>query len=246
MKIFIYRMSLMNGTVTMNTEVAAFASRELAEETREAVRRYNAQHNPNARVHYSDIEEINVYESKGEIPFFQTEEGKNLSEVMKSEPVEQPAGLGDILFVGTKDAMDDYLKKVKEGRLGISERRPAWETSESWNALDYETVKRLFTIEYDEDAAPWQIDIIYNIVRMYSGILTAEKTIGMASDKQLRTKYDEDLNALVESMQKTWVNYMPPMYFADHHPKVSIDWRNYVNDREHGKIIVTFKVVGIH
>lgn len=29
MKIFIYRMSLMNGTVTMNTEVAAFASREL-------------------------------------------------------------------------------------------------------------------------------------------------------------------------------------------------------------------------
>lgn len=74
-KIFIYRQSLMNGTVTMSTEVAAFTSRELAEETREAIRKDNAKRDLGGmRVHCGDIEEINVYDSKDEIPFFKTKE----------------------------------------------------------------------------------------------------------------------------------------------------------------------------
>ena len=71
-KIFIYEQSLMNGTVTMFTNVSAFASRELAEETREAVRESNRGHRLDGMSPwFGDIKELNVYESKDEIPFFQ-------------------------------------------------------------------------------------------------------------------------------------------------------------------------------
>jgi len=70
-KIFIYQQDLMNGTVTCSTEVAAFTSRTLAEETREAIRESNSRRNLDGlSVRYGDIEEISVYESKDEIPFF--------------------------------------------------------------------------------------------------------------------------------------------------------------------------------
>lgn len=246
-KIFIYRQSLMNGTVTASTEVTAFTDRELAEKTRRAIRRSNSQRDLDGmRVWYSDIEEINVYESEDEIPFFQTDEGKSLLEELKKAPTVAPAGLGRILFVGTKDEADDYLRREKEGKLSISERRPAWETAECWNALGYKDVKRIFVINCDEDASVDERAILHDIVRMYSGILTSDEVIGMVNDKQLRMKYDEDLDALVESMRKAWVHYMPAMTFADHRPTVSIDWQDYINDREHGKIVVTFKTEFLH
>lgn len=69
-KIFIFENSLMNGTVTCNTEIAAFTSRELAEDTRQAIRATNCMVAGGYRVYIGEVEEINVYESKDEIPFF--------------------------------------------------------------------------------------------------------------------------------------------------------------------------------
>ncbi len=71
-KIFIFEQSLMNGTVTMETQVAAFASRELAEQVREDIRRDNAQRDLGGmRVRYGEVKGIEVYESKDEVPFYQ-------------------------------------------------------------------------------------------------------------------------------------------------------------------------------
>ena len=71
-KIFTFTQSLMNGTVTMETQFAAFASRELAEQVREDIRRDNAQRDLGGmRVRYGNVKEIEVYESKDEVPFYQ-------------------------------------------------------------------------------------------------------------------------------------------------------------------------------
>lgn len=62
----------MNGTVTMETQVAAFTSRELAEQVRKDIRKDNAQRDLGGmRVRYGKVEEIEVYESKDEVPFYQ-------------------------------------------------------------------------------------------------------------------------------------------------------------------------------
>ena len=74
-KAFIYTQSLMNGTVTMQTSVAAFATRELAEETVRNIKEHNAKCDFGVlRIHYGDIKEIDVYETKDEIPFYQFKE----------------------------------------------------------------------------------------------------------------------------------------------------------------------------
>ena len=71
-KIFIYQQSMMNGTVTMSTEIGAFTSRELAEQTREAVRESNKDADLGGfRIYYGEVKEICVYDSIDEIPFFQ-------------------------------------------------------------------------------------------------------------------------------------------------------------------------------
>ena len=36
------------------------------------------------------------------------------------------------------------------------------------------------------------------------------------------------------------------MTFADHCPVISIDWQQYIDDRKHGKITVTFKTEFLH
>ena len=241
-KIFIYEQNLMNGTVTMSTEVAAFTSREVAEQTRKAIRKSNAGRNLDGlRVSYSDIKEINVYESLDEVPFFQTEEGKTMREVMALEPQQEIAGLSDVIRIGTPQAIDDYLKREREGKLDICERRPAWETADCWNALDYKAFERTFNIVCDEDATAEERGTIGDIVRQFSGVLTSEKVIEWVSDKTLRMKHDEDLNELIKSMRQTWAYRMPPMYFADNRPVITIDWQEYITDRKHGKITVTFK-----
>ena len=71
-KIFIYEQSLMNGTVTVESGIYAFTSRELAKQVRDDVRKDNAQRDLGGmRVRYSDIKEIEVYESKDEVLFYQ-------------------------------------------------------------------------------------------------------------------------------------------------------------------------------
>lgn len=76
-KAFIYTQSLMNGTVTIETSVAAFATRELAEETVRNIKEHNAKCDLGGlRIHYGDIKEIDVYETKDEIPFYQKQINK--------------------------------------------------------------------------------------------------------------------------------------------------------------------------
>lgn len=71
-KVYSFTQSLMNGTVTMETSVALFNTRELAEQTLADIKADNAKRDLGGfRVCYSKIQETDVYETKDEIPFYQ-------------------------------------------------------------------------------------------------------------------------------------------------------------------------------
>ena len=71
-KVYSFTQSLMNGTVTMETSVALFTTRELAEQTLADIKADNAKRDLGGfRVCYSKIQETDVYENKDEIPFYQ-------------------------------------------------------------------------------------------------------------------------------------------------------------------------------
>ena len=70
-KIFTFNQRLMNGTVTMQSQVACFGSYELAEKTKQAV--LNANNSNLEEMHgmycrCDDIVEMDVYESEKEVP----------------------------------------------------------------------------------------------------------------------------------------------------------------------------------
>ena len=72
-QVFLFTQSIMNGTVTIDTEVALFETLELAEQTLADLKKDNAKHKPgNVRVSYGNIEVAYVYETKDEIPFYKT------------------------------------------------------------------------------------------------------------------------------------------------------------------------------
>ena len=71
-KVYLFTQSVMNGTVTMETSVALFATRELAEQTLADIKADNAKRDLGGfRVCYSKIQETDLYETKDEIPFYQ-------------------------------------------------------------------------------------------------------------------------------------------------------------------------------
>lgn len=71
-KVYSFTQSVMNGTVTMETSVALFATRELAEQTLADIKADNAKRDLGGlRVLYGEIQGTDVYESKEEIPFYQ-------------------------------------------------------------------------------------------------------------------------------------------------------------------------------
>ena len=71
-KVYSFIQSMMNGTVTMETSVALFATRELAEQTLADIKADNAKRDLGGfRVCYSKIQETDLYETKDEIPFYQ-------------------------------------------------------------------------------------------------------------------------------------------------------------------------------
>ena len=71
-KVYSFTQSLMNGTVTMETSVALFTTRELAEQTLADIKADNAKRDLGGfRVCYSKIQETDLYETKDEIPFYQ-------------------------------------------------------------------------------------------------------------------------------------------------------------------------------
>ena len=78
-KVFSFTQSIMNGTVTMNTDVALFATRELAEQTQADIKASNAKHDLGLSVSYGDVQELPVYETKDEIPFYQKYNGEESS-----------------------------------------------------------------------------------------------------------------------------------------------------------------------
>ena len=71
-KIYSFTQSVMDGTVTIETSVALFATRELAEQTLADIKADNAKRDLGGlRVCYSKIQETDLYETKEEIPFYQ-------------------------------------------------------------------------------------------------------------------------------------------------------------------------------
>ena len=71
-KVYSVTQSVMNGTVTMKTSVALFATRELAEQTLADIKADNAKRDLGGlQVHYGKIQETDMYETKEEIPFYQ-------------------------------------------------------------------------------------------------------------------------------------------------------------------------------
>jgi len=71
-KVYSFTQSVTNGTVTMKTSVALFATRELAEQTLADIKADNAKCDIGGfRVCYSKIQETDLYETKDEIPFYQ-------------------------------------------------------------------------------------------------------------------------------------------------------------------------------
>ena len=70
-KVYSFTQSVMNGTVTMETGVGLFATRELAEQTLADIKADNAKRDLGGlRVRYGKIQETDVYENKEEIPFY--------------------------------------------------------------------------------------------------------------------------------------------------------------------------------
>ena len=71
-KVFSFTQSIMNGSVTMETHIALFATRELAEQTLADIKADNAKRDLGGyRVRYGKVEESNLYETKEEIGFYQ-------------------------------------------------------------------------------------------------------------------------------------------------------------------------------
>ena len=67
MKIYTLVCSIMNGTVTMSTEVTGYTTRELAEETKAAVDKANEDPNSPFGV-WTEIKEIDIYTDRSEVP----------------------------------------------------------------------------------------------------------------------------------------------------------------------------------
>lgn len=94
-KVFSFTQSLMNGTVTMNSEVALFATRELAEQTMDDIKVDNTKRDLGGMwIRYGEIQESCVYESKDEIPFYQTKQEKE-SRIEESSVYDGPGGVWD-------------------------------------------------------------------------------------------------------------------------------------------------------
>ena len=82
-KIFTFNQRMMNGTVTMQSQVAAFTSRELAEKTKFAVAMANIDHDGPFTCHCDDIVETDVYETEDEVPIL--------------KEISLPAGIDDLI-----------------------------------------------------------------------------------------------------------------------------------------------------
>lgn len=74
-KVFSFTQRVLNGTVTIKIATVLFSTRELAENTLADVKSSNSKRDLHGlRVIYDEIKETDIYETKEEIPFYQSKE----------------------------------------------------------------------------------------------------------------------------------------------------------------------------
>lgn len=111
--------------------------------------------------------------------------------------------------------------------------------------LDQETVDKTFKIVYPEDCGDSEKWVLYHIVLEYSGLLTSERLVEYATDKDSDFMRWEMARELCDVLCRAWVNDMPGGTFMDHRPHVKVDYREYVKGNG-GKIIVEFSTKFLH
>lgn len=109
--------------------------------------------------------------------------------------------------------------------------------------LDQETVEKTFKIIYPEDTGDSEKWVLYHIVLEHSGLLTSERLVEYATDKDSEFMRREMQREFCDVLCRAWVNDMPGGTFMDHRPHVKVDYNEYVNG---GKIIVEFSTEFLH
>ena len=153
---------------------------------------------------------------------------KKVKEQMGDTPVpEKIAGLGDPIVIEIPDAVE------------------AAKNFDPYPPLDQETVDKTFKIVYPEDCGDSEKWVLYHIVLEYSGLLTSERLVEYATDKDSDFMRREMARELCDVLCRVWVNDMPGGTFMDHRPHVKVDYREYVKGNG-GKIIVEFSTEFLH
>lgn len=111
--------------------------------------------------------------------------------------------------------------------------------------LDQETVDKTFKIVYPEDCGDSEKWVLYHIVLEHSGLLTSERLVEYATDKDSDFMRREMARELCDVLCRAWVNDMPGGTFMDHRPHVKVDYQEYVKGNG-GKIIVEFSTEFLH
>ena len=111
--------------------------------------------------------------------------------------------------------------------------------------LDQETVEKTFEIVYPEGCGDSEKWVLYHIVLEHSGLLTSERLVEYATDKDSELLRREMARELCDVLCRAWVNDMPGGTFMDHRPHVKVDYREYVKGNG-GKIIVEFSTKFLH
>lgn len=140
--------------------------------------------------------------------------------------VEERAGLGKPIVIGC-DAVE------------------AAKNFDPYPPLDQETVEKTFEIVYPEGCRESEKQVLYHIMLKHSGMLTSERLVEYATDKDSEFLRREMARELCDVMCRAWVNNMPGGTFMDHRPHVKVDYREYVKGNG-GKIIVEFSTEFLH
>lgn len=111
--------------------------------------------------------------------------------------------------------------------------------------LDQDAVEKTFKIVYPEDADDSEKQALYRIVLEHSGMLTSERLVEYATDKDSEFLRMEMARELCDIMCRAWVNDMPDGTFMDHRPHVKVDYQEYVKGNG-SKIIVEFSTEFLH
>lgn len=151
----------------------------------------------------------------------------NLKSIGDTPVHEKIAGLGDPIVIEIPDAVE------------------AARNFDPFPPLDQETVEKTFEIVYPEDCRESEKQVLYRIVLEYSGMLTSERLVEYATDKDSELLRREMARELCDVLCRAWVNDMPGGTFMDHRPHVKVDYSEYVKGNG-GKIIVEFSTEFLH